>query len=177
MMRFLEDNEIRLRAVEPEDAEAIWRMETDSTQWVRNGMAAPYSLKNIRDYAESYDADPIRAGQIRFVVCVNEKTAGLIDLYDISALNRTAFVGIYLSEEYRHGDCSARALALLEKYAEMLLNLRILAARIASGNTGSIRLFTSRGYTHCGELPGWILSGAETENLEIFCKKICGLKS
>lgn len=56
-----------IRALEPEDAYAVWEMETDSTQWIFNGMMAPFSLRNIKEYALNYDPDPFRAGQIRFI--------------------------------------------------------------------------------------------------------------
>lgn len=104
-MTFLEDNILRLRAVEPDDADMMWEVESDSGQWIENGMSAPYSRKNLKDYAETYDADPIRAGQLRLVIerkmNGGNETVGLIDLYDISSLWRTAYVGIYILEKNR----------------------------------------------------------------------------
>ena len=63
-MSFLQGENITLRALEPDDAVAVWRMECDSDQWLLNGISAPYSLQNIMDYIAGYDADPYRAGQI-----------------------------------------------------------------------------------------------------------------
>ena len=176
-MIFLEDDRIRLRAVEPEDSSHICMIENDSRQWRENGMMGPYSMHNIRHYAETYDPDPIRCGQIRMVIEVKEETdnsriAGLIDLYDISPSGRTAFVGVYVSDEFRGKGIAARALAKMEEYACMLLNLRILASKVSEKNSESINLFEKAGYEKAGELPGWLMSGKETFSLLIYLKNL-----
>ena len=171
-MKFLESDKIRLRAVEPADAGMMWEVENDSSQWLENGMAAPFSRRNLEVYADSYDADPIRAGQIRFVceTIGTRRPAGLADLYDISAVNRTAFAGIYILPPFRRKGHASEALALMENYARLLLNLRVLAAKVAGSNHESISLFEHAGYTLRGELPGWLMSGGETTPLCIFTK-------
>lgn len=160
---FLEDDQIRLRAVEPDDADVMWEIERDPTQWIDNGMSAPYSRHNLEEYAKNYDADPIRAGQIRLVVelpgSVEDAVVGLVDLYEISPTCRHAFVGIYIRQEYRGKGIAGKALELLEEYAYILLGLRILGAKIASSNTPSIRLFEQSGYTHSGTLKDWLRPG------------------
>lgn len=175
-MTFLEDDMLKLRAVEPGDAEAMWEMETDSSQWRENGMAAPYSKKNLKEYAEGYDADPIRAGQIRLIAELKDVTCpgiiGLIDLYDISALNRTAFVGIYVKDCERGKGYAFRFLQLIEKYARMLLNLRILAAKVSERNLASRRVFGQSGFILSGNLPNWFQSGPETYSLLVYTKKL-----
>lgn len=175
-MRFLEDDILRLRAVEPSDADMMWSVETDSSQWLDNGMSAPYSRHNLREYADNYDADPIRAGQLRLVAELKESdrysVVGLVDLYDISSICRTAFIGIYICEPYRGNGHASRALSLMEKYARRLLNLRILAAKVSASNTASIHMFSKSGYMPAGELRDWILNGAETFSLLIYTKSL-----
>ena len=175
-MRFLEDDTLRLRAVEPDDADMMWAIETDSRQWVENGMSAPYSHHNLREYAENYDADPIRAGQLRLVIGKKDaagcKAVGLIDLYEISASNRTAFTGVYVIPEERGKGYAAGALRLLGEYAAGLLNLRMIAAKIAESNTASRRLFENAGYEFSGILPDWILCGKETLSMLIYSRKV-----
>ena len=86
--------------MEPEDAKMMWRVESDSTQWRENGMMAPYSMRNLREYAENYDADPIRTGQLRLIAelktagaeTAESRFTGIVDLFDISPTGRTAFV-------------------------------------------------------------------------------------
>lgn len=175
-MTFLEDDILRLRAVEPEDADMMWEVESDSGQWLENGMSAPYSRKNLRDYAETYDPDPIRAGQLRLVIERKDnggnETIGLLDLYDISGLWRTAYVGIYILEKNRRKGYGRRALNIIGKYARTLLNLRILAAKVAESNSRSRTMFEDAGYSLSGEFKDWILSGETTLNLLIYTKRL-----
>lgn len=181
-MKFLEDDSILLRAVEPDDADVMFAFESDSEQWRDNGMYAPFSRHNLRNYAENYDADPIRAGQLRLVIQYKKQPAdgstrpgpvvGLVDLFDISAVNRTAFVGIYVCPDLRRMGVASRALALIEEYSRQLLNLRMLAAKVSGGNLPSQYLFAEAGYEKAGELRDWILSGGVSCPLLIFLKRL-----
>lgn len=173
-MKFLRNDDIILRAVEPKDADKLWNIETDSSQWLQNGMMAPLSRYYLKEYAQNYDADPIRAGQLRMVIESADSCFiyGLIDLYDISPVNRTAFVGIYICEAFRHKGFAKQALMLMECYARQLLNLRILAVRIAEDNELSRQLFLKSEYLQCGVLKDWMLSGDKTTSLYIFSKKL-----
>lgn len=173
-MKLLSDEIVSLRAVEPSDGDAMWEIETDSRQWIENGMMAPYSRHNLREYAENYDADPIRSGQLRLVIDgkIEHEILGLIDLYEISALLRTGFIGIYIKEDFRRKGYGTRALTLMERYAALLLNLRIVGAKVASRNNPSRRLFEKNGYSLRGELPGWLLSGTTEDSLIIYTKRL-----
>lgn len=173
-MIFLEDENIRLRAVEPEDASSLLDIENDTAQWIENGMSAPYSFKNLREYAAGYDADPIRSGQLRLIIAskADGKIAGIVDLYDISATSRTAFIGIYVCSNHRQTGTAAAALKLLEVYSRQLLNLRVLGVKIAASNEVSKQLFSNAGYTYGGRLGGWLLSGRTETDLLFFYKNL-----
>ena len=163
-----------LRPVEPEDALAMWEMESDPTQWIQNGMMAPYSLRNLKEYALQYRADPFAEGQLRLML-VDKNVAepvGIVDLYDISASNRTAWVGIYIRPAFRGNGLGKKALQMLEDYCRRLLNLRILAAKIASENAASQRLFAKAGYTECGRLRDWLVSADRSQDILIFQKHL-----
>lgn len=170
----LTNDTLLLRAVEPADADLMWEVENDSTHWMQNGMAAPLSRQNLIDYALSYDADPIRAGQLRLIVdnIESSETVGMADLYDINAINRTAFVGIYILPGFRGKDYGSEALGLLEEYASDILNLQHLGAKVAETNEASIRLFRNSRYEYRGELPNWIASGKRMISMKIFSKLI-----
>lgn len=171
---------VRLRAVEPEDAVPMWEMESDSDQWRLNGMMAPLSLFSLRQYANTYEADPYTAGQIRLMAedhtMIQEsgdaEIVGMVDLYDISAANRTAFIGIYVRPCYRKTGYAAEMVSLMERYANDMLNLRTLAVKIASLNEESIRLFSRCGYAECGILRQWIESHSQLMDLHIFQKTL-----
>ena len=159
MGAFLDNGEIWLRSVEPEDAEIMWKVENDSDQWIQNGMSAPFSHKNIMDYALTYNADPFQAGQIRLIASLKRDNTfmGIADLYEISAIHRHAFVGIYILPEFRSKGFGSQVLRLIEDYAFRLLNLRNLGARIMSGNEFSIKMFSHKDYILRGTVPGWLI--------------------
>lgn len=170
----LRNGALRLRPVEPEDALAMWEMESDPTQWIQNGMMAPFSLRNLKEYALQYRADPFAEGQLRLML-VDKNVAepvGIVDLYDISASNRTAWVGIYIRPAFRGNGLGKKALQMLEDYCRRLLNLRILAAKIASENAASQRLFAKAGYTECGRLRDWLVSADRSQDILIFQKHL-----
>lgn len=173
-MRFLENEKLRLRAVEPDDADKMCSIENDSCQWRENGMMAPYSRHNLKLYAENYDADPIRSGQLRMIAELRDRNeiGGIVDLYDINPTGRTAFVGIYIAEYHRGQGLGTMILELMEKYACMLLNLRSLGAKVSDKNYRSISLFEKAGYHLCGRMTKWLLSGHNEYDLLIYQKEL-----
>lgn len=171
-MTFLKDELLTLRAVEPSDADAMWEIENDSTQWVQNGMAAPFSHENLRNYASGYLADPYQEGQVRLVMESCGSIAGLVDIYQLSARNHTGFIGIYTRPEVRRKGFALRALGLVEKYAVSLLNLRVLAAKVMDNNTASQSLFEKAGYSRSGALHNWIQSGTLLHDMYLYEKML-----
>lgn len=157
-MILLSDNDsgIYLRAVEPEDAEKMWEFECDTSHWVTSDITAPYSLHNMKEYALTYDADPFRAGQIRLVACKDSIVIGLTDLYEISAKNLTAYIGIYIDRQFRGTGYAQTALNLLEQYSIKLLNIEHLGVRVAADNLRSISFFEKCGYQQVGKMANWL---------------------
>lgn len=169
---FLRNETIKLRTVEPEDARFMWEVDNDSSQWIQNGMLGPISYEAMSQFANTYDPDPFHACQLRLIAEKSDtgQRVGIVDLYDISAVNRTAFVGIYILPEFRGEKLASSALPLLEEYARKLLNLRVLGAKTVADNIPSIRLFESLSYTRAGELREWIRSYDTTHSLYIYQK-------
>lgn len=168
-----------IRALEPEDAYAVWEMETDSSQWLFNGMMAPFSLRNIKEYALNYDPDPFRAGQIRFIAQKKARTGnwsddvvGLVDLYDISAHDRTAWVGIYVRPCFRMQGYASEMLDAMERYARDILNLRTVAAKVVDGNQSSRKLFETARFDFRGVLKNWIEIGVRRMDLLFYQKNL-----
>ncbi|MDE6071861.1 MAG: GNAT family N-acetyltransferase [Muribaculaceae bacterium] len=171
-MTFLENNNIRLRAVEPSDAEEMWKMECDSTQWIHNAIAAPYSLRSLREYAENYDADPIRSGQLRLIIETVDSNAisGIIDLYDISAFHRTALLGVYVKQDFRGKGYASQAIDLACSYMKNLLHFHQIGAKIMGTNKASVSLFEKAGFIHRGTLPEWYVSPDKRADLLVYSK-------
>lgn len=148
---------VTLRAVEPTDAEFMYDMENDPECWRYGETIAPLSRHIIRDYALTYDADPISARQLRLII-IDSSTrtpVGAIDLYEIDPVNRRAFIGIYILAAHRHKGYASEAIGLVERYAYLSLHLRLLAVRVEHTNIISLHLFESLGFVRRGLIPDW----------------------
>ncbi len=170
-------NSVKLRAVEPIDADMMYEVENDSRCWRYGETIAPISRRIIRDYALTYDADPFSARQLRLIITSDSEgctcQAGVVDLYEIDPIHRRAFVGIYILPSFREKGIAGGALHLLEDYARNTLRLRKLAARIESINTSSIRLFEKAGFEKSALLSDWFsLAEGGFSDLLIYTKSI-----
>lgn len=153
-----EQPKIKLRAVEPSDADFMYEVENDAGAWRYSDTIAPLSRRILREYALNYDADPFSAGQIRLIVTESETNVpvGIIDLYEISQRHLRAFVGIYICKDYRGKGYAWEALRQIEYYAKATLHLHSLAAKIEYDHRKVVKLFGDRRYVFAGRLDEWL---------------------
>ena len=149
---------VKLRAVEPSDADFMYEVENDAGAWRYSDTIAPLSRRILREYALNYDADPFSAGQIRLIITDAETNApvGIIDLYEISQRHLRAFVGIYICKDFRGKGYSTEALRQIEYYSKTTLHLHALGAKIEEGHGNAIKLFEQDGYKNCGCIDQWL---------------------
>lgn len=74
MKELLEDKELCLRALEPEDLPLLYKWENDTSLWEAGSSIAPFSRKILWDYIESYSPDIYAARQLRLMIV--EKAIG-----------------------------------------------------------------------------------------------------
>lgn len=165
---------IKLRAVEPSDADFMYEVENDVEAWVYSDTIAPISRKNLRDYALGYEADPFSARQLRLIVTdMDGGHLGIADLYDISPRHRNAFVGIYILPAHRHKGIACEVLNLLAEYSSEILGLEVLGAKIPESNSSSLQAFRKAGYKEASVLPDWLsLREGKRESLLMLTRKL-----
>ena len=153
----LENELIRLRALEPEDLDAFYKWENDTTLWSWGCTIAPYSRYELREYILSAK-DIYETKQLRFVVELKQekKAVGMIDLYDFEPLHQRAAVGILIDERYQNQGLAGEAISLLCKYSFTFLKLHQLYAFIPVKNERSKRLFLRYGFEEKGLLHDWL---------------------
>lgn len=157
----LSDGVIGLRAVEPDDTDALYLWENESVQLMCGGIRAPLSRHQIWTYANNYDSNPLSSGELRLMVvdCERGERLGCVDLTDIDVHNGRAQVGIYVKASVRGRGIGRRSLGLLAGYAKECLGLHQLWAVVARDNSSSLKLFESCGFKSCGLLRSWIKKG------------------
>lgn len=162
---------LSLRALEPSDAALLYSTENDTSLWGVSGTVAPYSLHQLKEYAENYDADPFSCGQLRLVAYDSEAggypPVGLLDFYDISLINAHAWVGIYVCPPYRGKGIAGTLLEMGSDYARDRLGLRNLGAKILASSVISRKVFSRAGYEVRGSLPGWFFAEGKMHDVVI----------
>ncbi len=157
-MALLETDLIKLRALEPEDLEILYRWENDCDLWSFGNTLAPYSKFALREYISESRQDIFQTRQLRLMVALKETGApiGTIDLYDFDPMNLRAGVGILLDADYRQKGFGLQVLELIKTYAFDFLLLKQLYAYVPANNGPSIKLFSRAGYEQTGQLKNWV---------------------
>ena len=158
-MKYLENDVIRLRALEPKDIDLLYDWENDTSLWDRGNTLAPYSKYALEEYIRDARFDLFSVKQLRLIIELKNKengAAGMIDLYDIDPHHSRAGVGILIDPKYQKRGIAFHALKILEAYAFEFLNLHQLFAYIPVENGVSLKLFEKLGYQSAGVLREWL---------------------
>ena len=116
----LNNSQIKLRAVEPEDLDILYKWENSTALWIHGNTLAPYSKLVLRQYInDTIEMDIFQSKQLRLMICLtdNDTTIGTVDLYDIDAYHRRAGIGILIDEAHRQKQYATQALELMADYA------------------------------------------------------------
>ncbi len=159
-----ENPAIRLRALEPEDLELVYRIENDPTFWRHGATTVPYSRYALRQFITDCTGDIYRDGQVRLVVEFLKETErhetqwkaiGFADLVNFDAIHMRAEIGLLILPEYQgchHGEAAMNALC---HYAQSL-HLHQIYAIIAATNKPATQLFTRLGFEASAPLRDWL---------------------
>lgn len=159
------DCRLRLRAIEPEDISFITDMENLEDGVGYSQRIAPLSYQSVRTYVMTCDPDPFVSGQLRLLIADDSgDRIGLLDFYDISAINRNAMIGIIIAPEKRNRGLCSRSLLLAAGFARRRLRLETLGALVSVKNLASLRAFGKAGFLVCGTLRKWWRTPDEVED-------------
>ncbi|MDR2844147.1 MAG: GNAT family N-acetyltransferase [Candidatus Symbiothrix sp.] len=167
-MALLENQDIRLRALEPEDLDKLYQWENDTELWQYGSTLAPYSRFALRDYlANTLSQTLVESRQLRLMIVekATNQTIGTIDLFDIDPINGRAGIGILLDKSYRRRGWALQSLQLMKEYAVRTLLLQQLYAYVPQTNVPSYRLFLKSGFVQSGMLQSWLKTADGLENV------------
>ncbi len=157
-MAYLENEQIKLRALEPEDLDILYKWENDADLWNCGATIAPYSKFAIKEYIAESRLDIFQSKQLRLMIVWkdNGEPVGTIDLYDFDPMNLRAGIGILIDAAYRGKGIGKQALHLMKSYAFDILSLNQLYAHVPKQNEISLKLFSQSGYSNTACLKEWI---------------------
>lgn len=153
---FAQNENIVIRAAEPQDAKLIYDWENNRDIWRVSETYMPYSLYQIEQFLFSNDLFSTR--QIRFIIERKNDNVniGCIDIYDFDPVHMRAGIGILLQKDFRKQGYANEALELLIDYVFNTLMLKQIYCLIDETNIDSLNLFKKIGFTQCGLRKEWI---------------------
>jgi diamine N-acetyltransferase len=162
----LQGEHIYLRALEPEDLDFVFLVENDTNLWHLSDTQTPYSRFLIKQYLENDHQDIYEAKQLRLAICNKEdKTIGLIDVFDFNFKNKRAGIGILIQNSLdRNKGYGKEALELLINYCFDTLHLHQVYANISEDNSASLKLFENNGFKKIGLKEDWSFNGKTFTN-------------
>ena len=159
-MNTLKGNNIRLRALEPEDLQFLFDTENDESFWEVSHTQTPFSKFLLKQYLENAHLDIFEAKQLRLIIEEQNthQPIGMIDLFDFNAQHKRAGIGILIQKVHQQKGFASEALGLLIQYCFTHLGLHQLYANITTDNKKSSSLFAKHQFKVIGTKKDWIFS-------------------
>jgi diamine N-acetyltransferase len=166
----LENENIRLRAVEPEDLDRLYAWENNPLLWDVGNTRNPYSRYILKQYILDSDKDIYETKQLRLMMVSVQtgETVGTVDLFDFDIHNSRIALGLFVDAAFQGKGYARQSLHLVEEYVFGYLKINQLYCHIAENNTPSIRLFEQEQYYKNGLLKDWIKTAKGFENIVLF---------
>ena len=153
------DNNIRLRALEPDDIDLLYKWENDQALWQVSNTIVPFSKYILKKYIENSHLDIYQSKQLRLIVEIPDEDiyipAGALDIFDFDPFHLRAGLGIFLEKGFRKNGIASSALRTIISYCFETLQLNQIYCNISKSNTDSIMLFTHSGFVIKGDKSKW----------------------
>ena len=151
---------VRLRAMEPEDLDALYQIENDREVWDVGENNVPYSRYVLHDYIANASADIYADKQVRMVVENGDGVlVGVTDVVNFCPAHARAEVSIVICRGHRKKGYARAAVELIKAYAMRTLHLHQLYAIVREDNAPSLGLFASAGFERKMVLADWLFDG------------------
>jgi diamine N-acetyltransferase len=169
-MKLLENEFIRLRALEPEDLEFLYKWENDARLWEYGNTLSPFSKFVLHQYIENSGQNIYEAKQLRMIIedKATKQPVGTIDLYDFEPHHNRAGIGILVDEMFQGKSYASQSLTLMKDYVFNFLKLSQIYAFIPAMNVPSLHLFRKCGYAESGLLKKWNKTPASREDVYVY---------
>lgn len=148
----LECSGIELVPIEIEDLKILnkWKNDEEVFKYLGGGYR-PTSISQQKNWIEKL-VENTSENQRYMILSEEKEKIGFIGLYGISAIHRTADLGIYIGEkDYRGKGIATRAFKALEKYAKEYLNVRKIKLEVVKENEPAVKLYQKLDFYICGE--------------------------
>ncbi|MFV0531383.1 MAG: GNAT family N-acetyltransferase [Flavobacteriales bacterium] len=155
----LTSENIKLRALEPEDISILYEWENQADHWLDSQTLHPYSKYLLNQYIENASYDIFQMKQLRLVIVlkINNQSIGFVDLFDLDLKNSRVALGILIGEEsFKNKGYASEAIQLMIQYAFKTLNLNQVYAHVVANNKVSLQLFKKNGFEKTMVKKDWV---------------------
>lgn len=154
--------EIRLRAMEPEDLDILYKIENDPKLWNVGCTNVPYSRFSLHNYIADSINDIYTDKQLRLMIERQDGVVvGIADLMNFEPRHMRAEVGIVIINRFRRQGYASAAVKRLMSYAHSILHLHQLYAYVDVSNDASVGLFTTLGFKKSASFTDWLYKDGE----------------
>ncbi|MBN1451311.1 MAG: GNAT family N-acetyltransferase [Anaerolineales bacterium] len=152
MTNYWQNEKVRLRALEPEDAELFFRWNMDSERARRlDFIWPPQSLASVRKLVEEQSHKQLEVDTFRWIIENPEGVAvGSIDTHHCDPRAGTFSYGVDVSTEHQRRGYAAAAVPIILKYYFEELRYQKVTVPVHSYNQPSIRLHQKLGFKEEG---------------------------
>jgi len=161
---------VKLRALEPSDADVLYHWENDPEVWEVSHTQTPLSKHLLKTFIKVAAQDIYTNKQLRLMIdeLKTGKTIGAIDLFDFDPMHDRVGVGILIDKCSREKGYASEAISLVKSYAFDVLLLHQIYCNILEENERSIALFVKEGFELIGNKKEWIKTYNGFKNELIF---------
>lgn len=145
---YWQDEEIRLRAIEPEDWEGFYynRFDTPARRLLECAVELPPTMTEAKSFVEKFSAFSTNNGRIMFTIeSLNGENVGGINLNSIDERNGTFSIGIQIDRDHRGKGYGTRAVRILLRYAFYERRLNKFNDSVLEGNEASATMMRKLG--------------------------------
>lgn len=151
------ENILKLRALEPEDIDMIYKWENDPKIWEHSSVHQMFSRYQLTQYImSSISGDFFTEKQLRLVAEVENEAVGCIDLFNYDPFQHRAELGLLVDERHRRKGYGKTMIEALINYARIHLQLHQIYCVVPSANRPSMGLFRNMNFTIAGQLRDWV---------------------
>ena len=151
---------VRLRAIEPEDLDALYMIENDRSLWNVGRTNVPYSRYTLHDYIAHASSDIYTDRQVRLIIEDERgEVMGIADIVSFDPQHLRAELGIVIKTAYRRQGVAKAAVKDILQYALEILHLHQVYVIIDEQNAAAQNLFNKLAFKESARLTDWLYDG------------------
>jgi diamine N-acetyltransferase len=153
----LENEQIRLRALEPSDVALLYRWENDPAHWKVSHTVTPYSRHTLSEYIQA-TGDIYTDKQLRLILELlpHAEAIGTVDLFECDFKNRRVGMGVLIADATRRAQgIGSMVLELILPYCFDTIGMHQVYCNVLADNDQSMALFEKYGFKRVGLKKEW----------------------